>query len=127
MLSGLVGMSQMSTQVATDLVGRLAHADVLKTAIRDGGGLSALVRQLRALSPKEETLENCTRALTVLLINNHTNQDQLRYAHMGVHRGSFAQDCKPLQTSRPHLEILTCLRIKHTRWDAPYFPLFVTW
>jgi hypothetical protein len=69
---------QMSTQLATDVIGRLAHADALKTAIRDGGGLSALVRQLQAVQPKEGTLENSSRALTVLLINNRTNQDQLR-------------------------------------------------
>lgn len=68
----------MSTQLATDVIGRLAHADALKTAIRDGGGLSALVRQLQAVQPKEGTLENSSRALTVLLINNRTNQDQLR-------------------------------------------------
>ncbi len=38
---------QLSTRFATELVGQLAHAEALKTAIRDAGGLLALVRHLK--------------------------------------------------------------------------------
>ena len=40
-------MLQLSTHFATELVGQLAHAEPLKTAIRDAGGLLALVRHLK--------------------------------------------------------------------------------
>mmetsp|Transcript_14126 Transcript_14126/g.42637 ORF Transcript_14126/g.42637 Transcript_14126/m.42637 type:complete len:847 (+) Transcript_14126:158-2698(+) len=68
----------LSTRFATELVGQLAHADELKTAIRDAGGLLALVRHLKAEGQREEALETVTRALTVLVINNRTNQDYIR-------------------------------------------------
>lgn len=41
---------QLSTRFATELVGQLAHAETLKTAIRDAGGLLALVRHLKVRS-----------------------------------------------------------------------------
>lgn len=71
-------LTQLSTRFATELVGQLAHADELKTAIRDAGGLLALVRHLKAEGQREEALETVTRALTVLVINNRTNQDYIR-------------------------------------------------
>lgn len=38
----------------------------------------ALVRHLKADGQREEALETVTRALTVLVINNRTNQDYIR-------------------------------------------------
>ncbi len=75
---GASGGAQPSTQLATELVGQLAHADELKTAIRDAGGLLALVRHLKAEGQREAALETVTRALTVMVINNRTNQDYIR-------------------------------------------------
>ena len=62
-------------------MGQLAHTEEIKDAIRDSGGILALMRQLKQDSATEGVLEVVTRALTMLTINNKTNQDYVRWAH----------------------------------------------
>ena len=61
-------------------MGQLAHTEEIKDAIRDSGGILALMRQLKQDSATEGVLEVVTRALTMLTINNKTNQDYVRWA-----------------------------------------------
>ena len=70
---------QSATRSATELVGQLAHTEEIKDAIRDSGGILALMRQLKQDTPTEGVLEVVTRAITMLTINNKTNQDYIRY------------------------------------------------
>ena len=79
-LPSLPAPVQSATRSATELVGQLAHTEEIKDAIRDSGGILALMRQLKQDAPTEGVLEVVTRAITMLTINNKTNQDYIRYA-----------------------------------------------
>ena len=68
----------MAARSATELVGQLAHTEEIKGAIRDSGGILALMRQLKQEGAPEASLEVVTRALTMVTINNKANQDYLR-------------------------------------------------
>ena len=72
--------AQSATRSATELVGQLAHTEEIKGAIRDSGGILALMRQLKVEGVPEGAMEVITRAITMLTINNKANQDYIRYA-----------------------------------------------
>ena len=76
---------QPATRSATELVGQLAHTEEIKDAIRDSGGILALMRQLKQEGAHEAVLEVVTRALTMVTVNNKTNQDYVRCASCAHH------------------------------------------
>ena len=65
-------------------MGQLAHTEEIKDAIRDSGGILALMRQLKQDGANEAVLEVVTRALTMVTVNNKTNQDYIRCACRGL-------------------------------------------
>ena len=64
--------------LATQLIGRLAHAQQNKDALREAGAIVALLKLLRPKNVAGPVAEAVCQALTILAVNNEVNQDYCR-------------------------------------------------
>ena len=65
---------------ATQLLGRVAHAEQNKDALREAGAVVALLKLLRPRNVDPALAEAVCQALTILAVNNEINQDYIRCA-----------------------------------------------
>lgn len=65
---------------ATQLLGRVAHAEQNKDALREAGAVVALLKLLRPRNVDPSLAEAVCQALTILAVNNEINQDYIRWA-----------------------------------------------
>ena len=72
---------QEMTELAARLIGRLAHHDQNKNALREAGAITALLKLLRHNKTPPKLQEAVAQALTILVVNNELNQDYIRYCH----------------------------------------------
>ena len=68
---------------ATQLLGRVAHAEQNKDALREAGAVVALLKLLRPRTVDPALAEAVCQALTILAVNNEINQDYIRCAAAG--------------------------------------------
>ena len=68
---------------ATQLLGRVAHAEQNKDALREAGAVVALLKLLRPRNVDPPLAEAVCQALTILAVNNEINQDYIRSAAAG--------------------------------------------